>query len=119
MIRRMEHSFHEESLRELELFSMEKRRLQGHLIAVFQYLMGSYKKDGHKYFSRPCCDRRGGNGFKLKKDRFGLHIRRKFFTVKMVKPWNRLCREVVDAPSQETFKVRFDGTLSQVGWCSE
>ena len=32
----------------------------------------------------------------------------------MVKHWNRLPREVVEAPSLETLKVRLDGTLSNL-----
>ncbi|KFM10864.1 hypothetical protein AS27_13799, partial [Aptenodytes forsteri] len=54
------------------------------------------------------------NGFKLKGGRFRLDIRRKFFTLRVVKHWHRLPREVVDAPSLETFKVRLDGALSNV-----
>ncbi|KFZ57651.1 hypothetical protein N321_08829, partial [Antrostomus carolinensis] len=38
----------------------------------------------------------------------------KFFTVKVVKHWNRLPREVVDAPSLQTLKVRLDGALSNL-----
>ena len=34
----------------------------------------------------------------------------------MVKHWHRLPREVVDAPSLETFKVRLDGALSNLIW---
>ncbi|KFM04189.1 hypothetical protein AS27_10762, partial [Aptenodytes forsteri] len=54
------------------------------------------------------------NGFKLKDGRFILDIRKKFFTLRVVKHWNRLPREVVDAPSVETFKVRLDGALSNL-----
>ncbi|KFM06499.1 hypothetical protein AS27_02635, partial [Aptenodytes forsteri] len=54
------------------------------------------------------------NGFKLKGGRFRLDIRKKFFTLRVVKHWNRLPREVVDAPSLETFTVRLDGALSNL-----
>ncbi|KAK4823928.1 LOW QUALITY PROTEIN: hypothetical protein QYF61_008314 [Mycteria americana] len=114
MIRGLEHLSYEDRLRELELFSLEKRRLRGDFIAAFQHLKGAHKKDVDKLFSRACCDRTRGNGFKLKEGRFRLDIRKKFFTMSVVKHWHRLPREVVDAPSQETFKVRLDGALSNL-----
>ena len=55
-----------------------------------------------------------GNDFKLKEGRFTLDIRKKFFTMRVVRHWHRLPREVVDAPSLETFKVRFDRALSNL-----
>ncbi|KFW61322.1 hypothetical protein AS28_03641, partial [Pygoscelis adeliae] len=54
------------------------------------------------------------NGSKLKGGRFSLDIRGKFFTLTVVKHWNRLPREVVDAPSLETFQVRLDRALSNL-----
>jgi len=57
---------------------------------------------------------RRGNGFKLKERRFKLDIRKKFFTTGAVRQWNRLLRDVVDAPSLETLEVRLYGTLSNL-----
>ncbi|KFQ85062.1 hypothetical protein N337_09210, partial [Phoenicopterus ruber ruber] len=114
MIRGMEHLSCEDRLRELGLFSLEKRGLRGDLLAAFRYLKGAYKKDGDKLFSRACCNRTRGNGFKLKEGRFRLDIRKKFFTMRVVKHWNRLPKEGVAAPSLETFKFKLDGALGNL-----
>ncbi|KFZ52721.1 hypothetical protein N338_12932, partial [Podiceps cristatus] len=54
------------------------------------------------------------NGLKLKEGRFLLDIRKKFFTMKVVRHWDRLPREVVDAPSLETFKARLDKAMGNL-----
>ncbi|KAK4827175.1 hypothetical protein QYF61_015137 [Mycteria americana] len=106
-------------VRGLELLSYEgklrvgvvlgKRRLQGDIIAVFHYLKEAYKKDGGRLFTKDCSDRTRGSGFKLKEDRFRLDIRKKFFMMRVVRHWNRMPREVVNAPSLEVFKSYSSG----------
>ncbi|KFQ04058.1 hypothetical protein N330_12005, partial [Leptosomus discolor] len=54
------------------------------------------------------------NGFKLKEGRFRLDTRKKFFTVRVVRHWKRLLREVVAAPSLAVFKARLDGAWSDL-----
>ncbi|KAK4829153.1 LOW QUALITY PROTEIN: hypothetical protein QYF61_002368, partial [Mycteria americana] len=102
MVRGLEHLSYEERLR--ELCSLEKRRLQGDLIAAFQYIKGAYKKGGETLFTRASSDRTRGNSSKLKEGRFRLDIRNislYTFTMRVVRYWNRFPREVVDAPSLE------------------
>jgi len=65
-------------------------------------------------FSKGCCDRTRSNCFKLRECRFRLDIRKTFFTMRVMKDWNGLPREVMEAPSLETFKARLDGALSNL-----
>jgi len=58
--------------------------------------------------SRSCCDTTRGNGFKLKEGRFRVDIRKKLFTVRVVRHWHRLLRELLSVPSLERLKVRLE-----------
>jgi len=96
MVRGMEHRSYGETLRELGLFSLQKIRLWGDLILAFQYLKGAHKKDRDKLFSWAYCNKTRGSGVKVKEDRFRLIIRKKSFTMRVMKHWNRLRREAVE-----------------------
>lgn len=51
---------------------------------------------------------------KLQEGSFRLDIEDKFFTMRVVRLWNRLLKEAVDAPRLEVFKARLDGALSNL-----
>ncbi|KAK4811562.1 hypothetical protein QYF61_016021 [Mycteria americana] len=95
----------EEWLRALGLSRLEKRRLMGNLIALCSFLRRGCGEGDAELFSWGSRDRTPGNGSKLHQGRFRLDMRKQFFTQRVVKPWNRLPGEVVDAPSLSEFEA--------------
>jgi len=91
MIRRLEHLSSEDRVRELGLFSLEKRRL----IVAFQYLKGAHRKAGEGHFIRACSDRMKENGCKLEEGRFRLDVRKKYVVVSVVRHGNMLPSKTV------------------------
>ena len=77
----------------------------------------AYKQEGSQFFEWADNDRTRGNGFKLKEGRFGLDIRGKFFTVRVVRCWNSCPERLwMPRPSLEVFKARLGGALGSLGW---
>jgi len=101
-IRGLEHISCEERLRELGLFSLEKRRLWEGLISTFQHLKGAYK------FLHSLLIKDRGKKFKVKNAKLRIDVRRKSFTQRALRYWHS-CPEKLWCPIP-------GGTQGQVGW---
>ena len=114
MIWGLEHLPYEERLRDLGLFSLEKRRLRGDLVNVYKYLRCGRQRDLANLFPVVCGDRTRGNGHKMEHRKFRANMRKNFFMVRVTECCNRLPREVVGSPSLEIFKACLDAYLGNL-----
>jgi len=93
------------------LLILEKRRLRGDLMAVYDFVQEGSGWGDAEPLSLVTRGRIQGNGMKLHQRKFRSDIKKRFFTQRVVGHWNRLPREVITAPSLPEFKECLDDTL--------
>lgn len=88
----MKHLSYKDRPKELELFSLEKRKLCGDLTVAFQCLKGPTGKMKKDCSSGRVVTGQMDNGFKLKEGKFRLTIQNELFAMRGMRRWNRLPR---------------------------
>ncbi|TRZ26600.1 hypothetical protein HGM15179_000481 [Zosterops borbonicus] len=81
----LERKSHEKQLKKLGVFSLEKKRLKGDLITLYNSLKGGCSQLGIDPFSEMTSGRTRGHGPKLHLGRFKLDMRMHFLTERDVK----------------------------------
>ena len=100
----------------LTVCMFNKSLVWGISVASLKYMKGYYKQERDWFFPWSNGDRTRGNGFKLKERKFKLDVRNRYFTERVVRHWNRLPREAMDAIFLEVFKARLHGALGNLIW---
>jgi len=79
-------------LKDLRLFSLEKRRLKADLINAYKYLMGGSQVDVARPFSAVPSNRTRGNEHKLEHRKLHMNMRKDLFSLRVTEHWNRLAQ---------------------------
>ena len=108
MIPSLRNKPYEERLKELDLFSLQHRRIRGDLIQVFKIIRGIDNMDYSKYFAIDNSNYTRGNGCKIIGKSFNSNESKNFFFNRIVNLWNGLPREVIECSTVDTFKRHLD-----------
>jgi len=106
---------YETRLRELGMYSLERRRIRGDLIEVFKIMNGMVDIDVGVLFTLDINSRTRGHSRKIKKNACNLDVRKFFFGNRIVDRWNELPEQVVGSANVNTFKVRLDEFMDSMG----
>ena len=102
---------YEERLKAFNLTSLEERRKRGDAIETYKLVKGIENVDHEQFFrvirEGPSVNTRG-HPYKLETQQVRTERRRNFFSIRAVKTWNKLPREVVTAENLNRFKNKYD-----------
>lgn len=104
---------YEDRLKDLNMFSVERRMLRGDLIQVYKLFSGLDNLDPNIFFSLNTDNATRGHNFKIKKESCKLDIRKHFFSNRVVSSWNDLPQHVVNSSSLDIFKRLLDAFTSE------
>ena len=97
----------------LNLHSLERRRVRGGLIEVFQWVKGFNKGDINKVLIVKEKVRTQTNVFKLDKFRFRKDVGKNVVTNRVVEEWNRLNKHVVSSWTVDTYKKKLNISMDE------
>ena len=119
LIPRLKNLSYEERLKELNLPSLEYRRLRGDLIQMYNLLSTLDISDNYKYFFKlNSNDRTRGHNLKLVQQHCKLDLRKYSFSMRAITTWNKLDHKVVNAKNVNTFKNLLDSDLQHLKYVS-
>ena len=105
----------DQRLCELDIHSLETRRLRGKLIEVFKILNKFENIDYRQFFRYDFNDVTRSNGHKLCHKRFQTNIAKNFFTYDVIEKWNSLSYEIVNSGNIDLFKKKLDKHFKEIG----
>ncbi len=118
LARGLRHVPYEERLRQLNLFSLERRRLQADLTLAFKIFKGEVDFSPSEFFLRPPQAGLRGHTYRLLHGPSRLRRRSGAFSVRVVKFWNRLLTHLVLSPSVSIFKKTVGPSMVRNHPCS-
>ena len=110
---------YEERLKELNLFSIERRHIRGDMIQIYKIIHGLDRLDFSTFFelTRDVIPYNiKGHSLLLKVKESRLDIRKYFFSVRAVSLWNKLSEMTVSSRSLNVFKINLDLDMNRLGY---